>query len=250
MAPSQPSPNQNQGSRLIDPSRLAIRSWHYGLTFIVSGIAVAALAWPWSWTALPLGWVTLSWLAVGSAYILPYPDLFRKRRGRLSPMRRTLLAPYLALQYALWHLARSLSSEPAYAHLTEQVLIGRRLLKGEYPKLKTLVDCTAEFDENVPDGVTYLPLPLLDGMAARPDALREVAGRIAIAQPPVYIHCAQGHGRTAMVAASVLLASGGATTVDDALASVKRARPGARLSRSQLCSLQLAFSGDAHSQET
>jgi protein-tyrosine phosphatase len=47
------------------------------------------------------------------------------------------------------------------------------------------------------------------------------------------IHCAQGHGRTGLVASAVLLVSGKAQTAADAIAMVQSVRPGVDLNREQ-----------------
>jgi protein-tyrosine phosphatase len=56
----------------------------------------------------------------------------------------------------------------------------------------------------------------------------------------IYIHCAQGHGRTGMFAAAVLLSSGQAATPEEALRLVTSARPGVRLSGDQWLTLRAA----------
>ena len=58
---------------------------------------------------------------------------------------------------------------------------------------------------------------------------------------PTLLCCALGYGRSATVAAAWLLASGRAAGVDDAMAMVRRARPGAVLTpahRRQLAAWQ------------
>jgi protein-tyrosine phosphatase len=49
----------------------------------------------------------------------------------------------------------------------------------------------------------------------------------------VYVHCAQGHGRTGLFAAAVLLARGAAATPAEAVARVRAVRPGVRLKPAQ-----------------
>ncbi|TWU44827.1 hypothetical protein Poly51_58930 [Rubripirellula tenax] len=50
---------------------------------------------------------------------------------------------------------------------------------------------------------------------------------------PVLIHCAQGHGRTGLVAAAVLIVSGEAQTAADAIAIIQAVRPGVELNKAQ-----------------
>ena len=49
----------------------------------------------------------------------------------------------------------------------------------------------------------------------------------------VYIHCAEGHGRTALVATSILLARGDAQSAGEAIARVLEQRPLARMNAAQ-----------------
>ena len=57
-----------------------------------------------------------------------------------------------------------------------------------------------------------------------------------VAQWPgaVYIHCAQGHGRTGTFAAAVLLAKGHCDSVDAAVARLRAVRPRLALGKAQL----------------
>jgi protein-tyrosine phosphatase len=97
------------------------------------------------------------------------------------------------------------------------------------------VDLTAEFPEprGVRTGRTYLCVPILDGAATDEQTLRELIDKIVAWPGGVYIHCAMGHGRSAMVAAAVLLARGLAVTAGEAEQSLRRGRPGVRLNRAQ-----------------
>src|SRR5262249_9745997 len=82
-------------------------------------------------------------------------------------------------------------------------------------------------------GRTYRCLPTLD--AATPP-LAEFAGlveEVAGHRGGVYIHCAQGHRRTGMFAAAVLIARGLAEDVAGAVAHLRRVRPGIRLRADQ-----------------
>jgi protein-tyrosine phosphatase len=105
--------------------------------------------------------------------------------------------------------------------------------------VRLVVDMTAEFPRmaSTPASVDYLCLPTLD--ASAPDLARcEALVRRIYAHPgPVYIHCAQGHGRSAVVAGALLYVRGVATTADDAIARMKRHRPGINLSSSQRAAL-------------
>jgi protein-tyrosine phosphatase len=57
--------------------------------------------------------------------------------------------------------------------------------------------------------------------------------RVAAVDCPVYVHCAHGYGRAAMLAAAVLIARGHAANLDEAERLLKRARPKIHLARRQ-----------------
>ncbi|MEM7478290.1 MAG: tyrosine-protein phosphatase [Planctomycetota bacterium] len=87
---------------------------------------------------------------------------------------------------------------------------------------------------NVPN---YVCAPMLDASALPSQELASIAGLIAKAESPVYIHCAQGHGRTGLVSALVLLALGKADNTDAAIEMVQSARPLVRLNVTQRAAL-------------
>lgn len=209
------------------------RSIRYAVTF--AGLSAATLAVGLVDPRLlgVVAWPAASWLAVACAYLGFGEHVFSKRDGRVPIVRKLLLLPNLALLYSTWHIVRTLGREPPFARVTDRLTIGRRLLATEYPGIRTVVDLTAEVDERVPEGAEYLAVPILDGAALPPDELREVARWIAACEAPVFIHCAQGHGRTAMVTSAVLLELGIAGDPDEALTVIRSVRPDAKPSRTQ-----------------
>jgi protein-tyrosine phosphatase len=192
--------------------------------------------------AAMLVWLATSLALVALAYAGFPRFAFAKdpRTGRIPATRKALLLPYLAMTWGLWHLLRAVGREAACVPLSPGLTIGRRLLRSEYPSdVATIVDLTWEFERVVPtkEGVRYELIPILDAASLSPRELAEVAARIASLPRPLYVHCAQGHGRTAMVAAAVLLSVGIAESGEDALWQVRAARPGARPNRRQRESL-------------
>jgi protein-tyrosine phosphatase len=114
-------------------------------------------------------------------------------------------------------MVRLTSSEDCWNEVVPGVFVGRRPLANEVPEEVTLiVDLTSESAEvrAVRTGRRYLAFPMLDTGTACEDDFERLVRRVADWQEPVYIHCAQGHGRTGLVAAAVLVAKGHATTAD------------------------------------
>lgn len=188
----------------------------------------------WYWLLL---WPALSFGAVSAAYFGLGPRIFGKREdGTLAPLRCLVLLPFLAHTYLAWRILRFCKSETAYDFLLPQVLIGRRLMPAELPPgIYTVVDLTCEFVEprNIRSLPRYISFPLLDTGAADPAQLITLLRGISLNSAPLLIHCAEGHGRTGMVAAALLLVHGEATTSDEAIASVCAKRPAVRLKPSQ-----------------
>ena len=215
----------------------------YGTGFAVLSVLTAIYAvrnGDWHYLLL---WPALSFGLVSIAYFGAGVIIFGKRpNGTLSVGRSVLLAPFLMYLTLIWHLVRFFSSESAFNQLTENVFIGRRLLSHERPThFDHIVDLTCEFNE--PHGLRstgYISYPTLDGHFTLPEVLRQRVAQIAELDGNIYIHCAQGHGRTATFAIAYLVHVGIAASVDDAVNYVLDRRPDAHLNRSQramLCSI-------------
>lgn len=218
----------------------------YGILFIVISAWVAGYSITSGGSFLLNLWPALSLGVVGAGYLGPGHRVFGKQADGSMQIRCViLLLPYLLLLRFVWLLAVRCSRENPYDQLIDGVLIGRRLRSSELPPgTQTVVDLTAEFPEplalrRVPN---YLAAPMLDASALAPEALHELTTRIAASPTPIYIHCAQGHGRTGLVAALLLLARGEATTPTDALARTQEAREGVGLNGLQRKRLEAAAS--------
>jgi protein-tyrosine phosphatase len=183
-------------------------------------------------------WPAVSFAALALAYAGLGPGVFGKRAdGTLAAWSVSLLLPYLLLVWAVWHAWRLFSREPVASEVAPGLWIGRRPLPDEVPPgVLVVVDLTTEFPElrGVCRGRDYLHLPMLDAAAGGDEAeFRELVAAVAHCKKPVLIHCALGHGRSALTAAAVLLERGLAKDAADAEAKVRAARPGVELKPSQ-----------------
>lgn len=209
----------------------------YGLLLSFLAIAIAGVAvrtGSWSWMLL---YPAFSFGMVGASYLLSKPEIFGKQPdGSRSTLALLLLLPYLAYVAIVWHVVRLVSRESKADALTDELMLSRRLLANELPsEVASVVDLTCEFTEPITEwpGVSYICFPMLDGSGASPTQLRTLAAEIIELPSPVLIHCAQGHGRTGLVAAAVLLVSGKAQTAEEAIAMIQSVRPGVELNRMQ-----------------
>lgn len=199
--------------------------------FFVEAALLGGYFWIFAWPGVSFGIVGLAYLGLG-------PGIFGKRaNGSLFWLSTLLLLPYLLLTWLTWHLVRQTSREDCYNEVAPGIYVGRRPLPGELPhEVSLLVDLTAEFPEHhlVRAGREYVAAPMLDAGVASEGAFRELVQHISRWPGPVYIHCAQGHGRTGTVAAAVLVAKGLYATPEAAIEAMQRVRPKLALGRNQL----------------
>jgi hypothetical protein len=95
-------------------------------------------------------------------------------------------------------------------------------------------------------GIQTAHVPILDGAPPSEGQFREAVAWVVRWRAEgrcVLIHCAQGHGRTATIAAAALCRLGLAPDIEEALAMVARARPHAAPARDQREALSRYLSG-------
>lgn len=206
-----------------------------GVLLLLCGVAWVGFASVLGGPAWVLGWLGLCLAYVGSVYLGlgGGPRMLGKRAdGTLSWPVVVLLLPYFLLTWTVWHVQRFVSRERRFDTVVPGLLLGRRPLAHEVPPgVARVVDLTAEFP--APRGIRsqegYRCVPMLDAFVPAESTLTELVTDILATPGTVFVHCAQGHGRSAMVVAAVLLARGVCAEPSDAEEHVRRVRPGARL---------------------
>lgn len=180
-------------------------------------------------------WTGISFILVGVSYLIPRLNIFGKRpNGTLPWYRKLILLPYLAFNHLVWHLYRIISREPASHRIEEDsIVIGRRLLVHEFSIVEKenqnfdfIIDLTSEFEEpkTIRNHPGYLSLPILD--ASIPGTSEQLEQLHQKTQgKSLYIHCAQGHGRTGLLTAYLLVKRGICHTTSDALELLQKTRP-------------------------
>ncbi len=216
----------------------------YGVLFSAFALILAYFAFASGGWFLLLLWPSFSFGVVGMGYLSVGHRVFGKRHdGAMRPDSVVILLPFLLYVWGVWHVARVVSREPPHNKVTDELLVGRRLLVSELPAgIQTVVDLTCEFPESrvaevVPN---YISAPMLDGSALSPQSLAGITTRLESAEIPIFIHCAQGHGRTGVVAALFLIARGEAGDPESAIALLKTHRPLVRINRVQMSALEAA----------
>ena len=207
------------------------------LLLLLIGAGQIALAALYPRAAWLLAWSGLSFCAVAVASVRQRPRVFGKRMGGVMAWGPcALLLPFLLLAWLLWYCQTRFSREAACDEVGPGLWIGRRVDTEDLPPGVTLiVDLTSEFGEAqaVRVGRAYLCLPTQDNAVPTPEAFKDAVKMAAACEGVVYIHCALGHGRSALMVSAVLLARGAAASPEEALARVKQARPGVSLNREQ-----------------
>ena len=186
---------------------------------------------------LLLAWAALSSAVVGSAYARSDARPIGKRPdGTIGRPSLVALMPYFLYAWGVWRARAWITGEAVADEVAPGVWVGRRPTDADLPPdTRLVVDLAAEFPAaaDVRRRPGYLSVPTLDGTATSPAAMADALARLESAGGVAYIHCAFGHGRSAALAAALIVRRGLAADVPDAEALMRRRRPGIRLKRSQ-----------------
>lgn len=197
--------------------------------------------WQGGWYYLLL-WPAANFLLVGGSYLTGSTAIFGKRsNGTMNPLNRLLLLPFIILLEIVWHFVRVFYKESPVNQLDDQLIIGRRLLGREVPGgIDNIVDLTCEFPEPkaVREGRNYLCRPILDASVPAQKRLRELVDEVEQLEGVTFVHCAQGHGRTGLIVAALLLKRNPKLTVEEVLEKLKVVRPKLDCSDEQLKALE------------
>jgi protein-tyrosine phosphatase len=173
-------------------------------------------------------WPAAVWLAVAIVYLAKAPGAFGKRPdGTLAWWAWLAWAPIFGYMRLLHELARSLTDESVGDEVVPGVWVGRRPRRHELPAgIAIVVDLCAELPEapGVAADRRYLAIPTLDATAPPPVQIVRAVEAVLATPGPAFIHCAFGHGRSATVAAALLVRRGDAT-LDDVEQILRAARP-------------------------
>ncbi|MEA3208580.1 MAG: hypothetical protein QOE70_1637 [Chthoniobacter sp.] len=207
----------------------------YAVSLSGLGIALAGIGAYSGMVGVVLIWLGGDFLILGIAHFRRAQGLFGKRPDGTLPFWSWIaFLPLLLFSSLVWHAARIFSSEPAFNHISDDLVVGRRLLAHERAAdFVNYVDLTAEFQEPkiFRESPSYLAFPVLDASAPSPEILRAVVSQLR--PGATFIHCAQGHGRTGLFALAVLLTSGAVRSVDEGLSLLTSIRPAIHLSPQQ-----------------
>jgi protein-tyrosine phosphatase len=184
-----------------------------------------------------LAWPAVSLVVVAFAYVHAGPAVLGKQSdGTLSWTRALLLMPYFSAAECAWYIVRVLGGEEPWHEIAPGLYLGRRAQHWELPaRIGLVLDMTAEFVEpvEVRSGRVYVCVPALDASVPSVDALVDGISQIADFRGNIYVHCAAGHGRSAMAMAVLLVMRGVARDLDHAVELMCSARPRVKLRTTQ-----------------
>jgi hypothetical protein len=169
------------------------------------------------------GSLAICWLGVASAYAGVGAKTFGKQRsGRLS-LWSILFWSYHLLNALSLRLFRQGAKENAFDSIEKNVLLGCQLSARDKTELsryniQAVLDTHAPMLEQLKEGAGFIEERTKDGA--------------------VYVHCALGHGRSALFVAAYLIQTGSARTADEAVQQVKAKRANIELSGKQLALLR------------
>ncbi|MDB4974181.1 MAG: uncharacterized protein JWN48_2522 [Myxococcaceae bacterium] len=238
----------NTMERLATMTRASLRQltvWWPALTmhmamgsmFLCLAILLGALSGVVGGFTWVLVWPAVSLVVVGLGYVWLGPWVLGKQAdGTLAWYTALLLMPYFGAAEFAWYLVRVLGGEEPWHEVSRGLYLGRRVQHWEAPaRIGLVLDMTAEFVEPVElrTGRRYVCVPTLDASAPDPEVLADAIEDIANHEGNIYVHCAAGHGRSAMAMAVLMVTRGVAADLDEAVAMMVRARTRVRLRTTQ-----------------
>ena len=179
--------------------------------------------------------------------------LFLKKSDGTIPVLWLLgYLPFVISRYVNVILVRLATREPAATNVGRGILVGGRILPWDRAMLaehemSAVLDVCAEIPRDPgtsADVRHYLAVPVLDASGPTVDELSHGVNWAleCLAQDEVVlVQCTLGHGRSATFVAALMLATGVAHTVDDAVEQMRSKRSHVGLNRPQRASLDKAL---------
>ena len=185
-------------------------------------------------TDYALIWLLLNFLLFTVAYALNTPNLIlaKNHTGKINYLLLILNAPWLLFTWIIFQIQMLLSRENSVDKIEGSgIFIASRPLRGfDFSPYDVVVDLTAEFLKDTVKNEKYLSYPNLDGMplSCGYDDVEIFKNK------KVLVHCANGHGRSALFVAKLLVELKFVENFEEGLEVIKKHRPLAISSDGQL----------------
>lgn len=179
-------------------------------------------------------WVILNLFIMSVAYTLNRPQyiLGKVKSGKINPLLLFLNLPWLLFSWSIFRLQMWVSREDIVNQIkgSKLYISSRPLDNFDYTSYDIVIDLTAEFlKDNVPKD-KYICYPNLDAITL--STYYEDA--MDFKDKKVLVHCANGHGRSSLFVAKLLMDLDLVGNFEEGLALIKKSRPLAVPSRRQL----------------
>jgi len=183
-------------------------------------------------------WPASNFFIVFMCYVLDqefgsFVLLKNKETGCFSPCSWIYWLPFYLFIWITWSIKHIIACESPY-DLCYTTTNDKRIWIGRYPvfglpkECDIIVDCTVEFPGRRIKGGEYLNVPSLDMVLAPPEEFRAAAKQVIAwfdqGRKSAFIHCANGHGRSALFAALVMIFMDEAKTLDECKSILKSKR--------------------------
>lgn len=226
----EPRGNQLSSKDIKGMNRRAL----FSCGFILAGAAMikAGIG---SMAGLPLAWFGINYAVVGQGYLFDTVKIFGKSEsGQVAMWSKAFFLPYRMFALGIWHLAVACDKQDSINKVDDKLYIGRRLINEKVPKkVEVILDLTSEFEDRAQykNDPRYRCFPILDGGKPQFYAFDKMLNEIS--DKCVFIHCAQGSGRTGLTALALLSKRNSELKFRKALKAVTKARGGVRVNSVQ-----------------
>jgi hypothetical protein len=168
-----------------------------------------------------LVWLILNFFIMSIAYLFNQPKLIlnKKQNGELNLILLIINLPWLLFTWIVFFIYTKLINEDYCNQIKgTNIWIARADFFNKIENFDIVVDLTAEFFRDNTK-IRYISIPNLDGMS-----LKNYDIDFDITNKKVLVHCANGHGRSSLFVAILLIDNGICNNVEDALALIKKSR--------------------------
>ncbi len=207
-----------QHFRDTGPAKARVLFLTFGIIYVAIGLAAGLRGALFVWLGSGL-------LLLGISYATHSAKFIGKRgTGTFLPLAYLVNGPFLFTAWIAWQLRRR-RDEPAWNEVAPGIYVGRLAPHGP-PDARMVADMTCELvAPRSLRGPNYRCVPTLDGCAPEDKGFAALVAELTPFQGPIYVCCAAGHGRSAMLAAALIISRGLAIDVIAAERMMQNQRP-------------------------